>query len=138
MGIDLATWRARIGLNYYHACRPFQTRWRSSGGRLHQPGVAGWGGGGGHGSHTPGAQGLHGSRSSVTDTAVHSPHLAQAEREKWWWQVVLLLVWDLFSSEGDSGQWRYPAAQSLCGDDTSTANHGRGRGTKPWTSQDAR
>jgi len=43
MGIDLATWRARIGLNYYHACRPFKTRWRSSGGRLYQPGVAGWG-----------------------------------------------------------------------------------------------
>ena len=43
MGIDLATWRARIGLNYYHMCRPLQTRWRSSGGRLYQPGVAGWG-----------------------------------------------------------------------------------------------
>ena len=40
MGIDLATWRARIGLNYYHMCRPLQTRWRSSGGRLFQPGVA--------------------------------------------------------------------------------------------------
>ena len=40
MGIDLATWRARIGLNYYHMCRPLQTRWRSSGGRLYQPGVA--------------------------------------------------------------------------------------------------
>ena len=34
MGIDLATWRARIGLNYYHACRPLQTRWRSSCGQL--------------------------------------------------------------------------------------------------------
>ena len=43
MGIDLATWRARIGLNYYHKCRPLQTRWRSSGGRLYQPGVASWG-----------------------------------------------------------------------------------------------
>ena len=43
MGIDLATWRVRIGLNYYHACRPLQTRWRSSSGRLYQPGVAGWG-----------------------------------------------------------------------------------------------
>ena len=42
MGIDLATWRARIGLNYYHMCRPLQTRWRSSG-RLFQPGVASWG-----------------------------------------------------------------------------------------------
>ena len=43
MGIDLATWRARIGLNY-HMCRPLQTRWRSShcGGRLSQPGVACW------------------------------------------------------------------------------------------------
>ena len=40
MGIDLATWRARIGLNYYHMCRPLQTRWRSSGGRLYQAGVA--------------------------------------------------------------------------------------------------
>ena len=40
MGIDLATWRAQIGLNYCHMCRPLQTRWRSSGGRLYQPGVA--------------------------------------------------------------------------------------------------
>ena len=40
MGIDLATWRVRIGLNCYHACRPLQTRWRRSGG---WPGVAGWG-----------------------------------------------------------------------------------------------
>ena len=43
MGIDLATWRVRIGLNYYHACRPLQTWWRSSGGRLYQPRVVGWG-----------------------------------------------------------------------------------------------
>ena len=43
MGIDLATWRARIGLNYYHMCRPLQTRWRSSGGRVYQLGVASWG-----------------------------------------------------------------------------------------------
>ena len=43
MGIDLATWRARIGLNYYHMCHPLQTRWRSSGDRLYQPGVASWG-----------------------------------------------------------------------------------------------
>ena len=43
MGIDLATWQARIGLNYYHMCRPLQTRWRSSGGQLYQPGVASWG-----------------------------------------------------------------------------------------------
>ena len=42
MGIDVATWRARIGLNYYHMCRPLQTRWRSSGGWLYQPGVASW------------------------------------------------------------------------------------------------
>ena len=42
MGIDLATWRARIGLNYYHMCRPLQTRWRSSG-QLYQAGVASWG-----------------------------------------------------------------------------------------------
>ena len=43
MGIDLATWRARIGLNYYHMCRPLQSRWRSSGGLLYQPGVASYG-----------------------------------------------------------------------------------------------
>ena len=43
MGIDLATWRARIGLNYYQMCRPLQTRWRSCGGWLYQPGVASWG-----------------------------------------------------------------------------------------------
>ena len=42
MGIDLATWRARIGLNYYHMCRPIQTRWKSSGDRLYQPGLASW------------------------------------------------------------------------------------------------
>ena len=43
MGIDLATWRARIGLNYYHVCRPFRTKWRSSGALQYQPGVASWG-----------------------------------------------------------------------------------------------
>ena len=43
MGIDLATWRARIGLNNNHICRPLQTRWRGGGGRLYQPGVASWG-----------------------------------------------------------------------------------------------
>ena len=43
MGIDLATWRARIGLNYCNMCRPFQTRWRKTGSRLYQPGVASWG-----------------------------------------------------------------------------------------------
>ena len=43
MGIDLATWRARIGLNYYHMYRPLQTRWRSNGGQLYQPGVGSWG-----------------------------------------------------------------------------------------------
>ena len=43
MGIDLATWRARIGLNYYHMCHPLQSRWKSSGGWLYQPGVASWG-----------------------------------------------------------------------------------------------
>ena len=43
MGIDLATWRARIGLNYCNMCRPLQTRWRSSSGELYQPGVASWG-----------------------------------------------------------------------------------------------
>ena len=43
MGIDLATWRARIGLNYYHMCCSLQTRWRSSGGQLYHPGMASWG-----------------------------------------------------------------------------------------------
>ena len=43
MGIDLATWRARIGLNYYHMFRPLKIRWRSSGDRLYQPGMASWG-----------------------------------------------------------------------------------------------
>ena len=43
MGIDLATWRARIGLNYYHVCHSLQTRWRSCGGWLYQPGMASWG-----------------------------------------------------------------------------------------------
>ena len=43
MGIDIATWRARIGLNCYHMCRPLRTRWGSSGVWLYQPGVASWG-----------------------------------------------------------------------------------------------
>ena len=43
MGIDLATWQARIGLNYYHMCHLLQTRWRGSGGQLYQPGMASWG-----------------------------------------------------------------------------------------------
>ena len=34
MGIDIATWRARIGLNYCHqsryACRPLPVQWRSA------------------------------------------------------------------------------------------------------------
>ena len=34
MGIDLATWRARIGLNYCrqsrYACRPFPVQWRAA------------------------------------------------------------------------------------------------------------
>ena len=42
MVIDLATWHARVGLNFYHACRPLQTRWRSSGGQLCWPGAARW------------------------------------------------------------------------------------------------
>ena len=42
MGIDLATWRVRIGLHYYHMCQPLQTRWKRNG-LLVQPGVASWG-----------------------------------------------------------------------------------------------
>ena len=34
MGVDLATWRTRIGLNYYHqcryACRPLPIQWRAA------------------------------------------------------------------------------------------------------------
>ena len=34
MGIDLATWRTRIGLNYYHQCRyachPLPVQWRAA------------------------------------------------------------------------------------------------------------
>ena len=34
MGIDLTTWRARIGLNYYHncqfACHPLSVQWRAT------------------------------------------------------------------------------------------------------------
>ena len=43
IGIDVATWQAQIGHNYYHMCGPLQTRWRSSGGQLYQPEVASWG-----------------------------------------------------------------------------------------------
>ena len=39
MGIDLATWRARIGLNYYYMCHTLNT----SGGRRYKPRVASWG-----------------------------------------------------------------------------------------------
>ena len=39
MGIDLITWRTRIGLNYYNACRPLQTRWRRNVGQVYQPKV---------------------------------------------------------------------------------------------------
>ena len=134
MGIDLATWRARIGLNYYHMCRPLQTRWMSSGGRLYQPGVAScMGGGGGHEWHTPGAQGLHGSCHFVTDTPVHSSFLVQTEREGWGWQGALPLERAKFSSEGDSKWWENSATQSHCGGDTSTAGDSRWRGNKPRT-----
>ena len=43
MGIDLATWRARIGLYYYRICHPLQVKWRSSHGQLFEPGVTSWG-----------------------------------------------------------------------------------------------
>ena len=43
MGIDLATWRLRIGLNYHHMCHPLQNRWRNRCGRLFQPEMASWG-----------------------------------------------------------------------------------------------
>ena len=43
MGIDISTWRARIGLNYYHIGRPLKTRWRSSNYQVYQPGLASWG-----------------------------------------------------------------------------------------------
>ena len=42
MGIDLATWRARIGLYYYRICHPRGIKWRSSHGRLYKPGVTSW------------------------------------------------------------------------------------------------
>ena len=43
MGIDLATWRARIGLYYYRICHPYRIKWRSSYGQLYKPGVTSWG-----------------------------------------------------------------------------------------------
>ena len=61
------------------------------------------GGGGGHEQHAPGAQGLHDSCCSVTDTAVCSPFLVQTEGEEWGWQGTLRLARVHFSSEGDSG-----------------------------------
>ena len=96
--IDLAAWCAQIGFNYYHACCPQVEKqcWTTS-----HPWVARWGVKDRE-WHTPGAQRLHGSHHFVTDTAVHSPHLAQAEGERWGWQTALPLVWDQFSSEGDS------------------------------------
>ena len=42
MGIDLATWRARIGLYYYRICHPRGIKWRSSHGGLYKPGVTSW------------------------------------------------------------------------------------------------
>jgi len=40
MGIDLATWRARIGLYYYRICRPLQTKCRNDARWLYQSGVS--------------------------------------------------------------------------------------------------
>ena len=91
------------------------------------------GGEGGHEWYTPGAQGLHDSCCSVTDTAVCSPFLVQAEEEEWGWQGTLPLAGVHFSSEGDSGSHGDPAAQSRCGSDTSTAGDSRRCGNKPRT-----
>ena len=43
MGIDLATWRARIGLYYYRICHPRGIKWKSGHRHLYKPGVAHWG-----------------------------------------------------------------------------------------------
>ena len=100
MGIDLATWRARIGLNYYHMCHPLQTRWRSSEGRLYQPGVASWGMGELM-NHTPLV--LKGCITVVALSLMLQyvvSFLFQAEGEGRGWQIALPLAGDHVSGEG--------------------------------------
>ena len=62
MGIDVATWQARIGLSYSrqsrYACCPLSVQY-VEGGKM--------GSGGGHEQHTSSAPGLHGGRLPVTD-----------------------------------------------------------------------
>ena len=133
MGIDLATWRARIGLNYYHMCHPLQTRWRSSGGRLYQPGVASWGVGEVM-NDTPLV--LNGcmtvvALSLILQYVVHSWSKLKGRggggKVRCHWQVGHI------SSEGGSRWWKDPAAQSHCGDDIFTVGDSRRCGNKPRT-----
>ena len=99
--------------------------------------VPAWGGqlgrGGGHERHTPGAQGLHDSCCSVTDTAVCSPFLVQAEGEGWGWQGALPLEGNYFSSEENTEWWEHIAVQSYFGGGTLIADDIRRCGAKPWT-----
>ena len=91
MGIDLAAWRARIGLNYHHVSRPLQTRWKSSGGLLYQTRAASWGVGEVMDNTHPGTEGLYISCCSVIDTTVCGLFLAHAKREGWGWKGALPL-----------------------------------------------
>ena len=129
MGIDLATWQARIGLNCYHMCRPLQTRWRSSGGQLYQPGVASWGMGEVM-NDTPLV--FKGSMTVVALSLILQYVVSSWSKLKGW-QSALPLAGDHFSSEGYSRWWGDPAAESYCGSDTSTAGDSRRCGNKPRT-----
>ena len=133
MGIDLATWRARIGLNYYHMCHPLQTRWRSSGGRLYQPGMASWGVGEVM-NDTPLV--LKGCMTVVALSLILQYVFCSCSRLKGrgggdkvrcHWLGFTSQVTGTVDGGGDL------AAQSHCGGDTSTAGDSRGRGNEPRT-----
>ena len=138
MGIDLATWRARIGLNYYHMCHPIQTRWRNSGGWLYQAGVASWGVGEVM-NDTPLV--LKGcmtvvAMSLILQYVVHSWSKLKGRsgggKVRCHWRGSTSQV------KEDFGWWGNPVAQSYHGCGTSTPCDSRGCGAKPWTSQEGR
>ena len=89
MGIDVATWQARIGLSYSrqsrYACCPLSVQY-VEGGKM--------GSGGGHEQHTSSAPGLHGGRLPVTDAGIHAP-------QSFHWEV---WVWQGLSSHVESGR----------------------------------
>ena len=84
MGVDVATWRARIGLNYYrhsrYTYRPLPVQWRA----------ARWGVEEVMNSTPSLLQGWHGDRLPVTGTGIFVPRASHLE--EWVWQGVLSQV----------------------------------------------